>query len=95
MPISIFSRRGFLQSAGSAGAIPLIGTALASGAYQPTQIAALKGSAAHSVVIPTHEFAGNLDERLDFPNDWEIHVQHMKGHGASGSDAAGNCGCNQ
>ncbi len=83
MPVSTFSRRGFLQSAGSASAIPLIGTALASGAYQPTQVAALKGSTPHSVVIPTHEFAGNLDERLDFPNDWEIHVQHMKGHGAA------------
>jgi lactate racemase len=80
MPISAFSRRRFLQSAGSAGTIPLIGTALASGAYQPTKVAALKGSAAHSVVIPTHEFA-TVDERLDFPNDWEIHVQHMKGHG--------------
>lgn len=83
MPISIFSRRGFLQSAGSAGAIPLIGTALASGAYQPTKVAALKGSKPTSVIIPTHEFAGNLDERLDFPADWEINVQHMKGHGAT------------
>jgi len=31
-------------------------------------------------VIPTHEFAGNLHERLDFPNDWEINVMDMKGH---------------
>lgn len=81
MPISIFSRRGFLKNAGRAGSIPLIGTALASGAFQATKVPALKGSA-KSVVIPTHEFAGNLDERLDFPNDWEIHVQHMKGYGA-------------
>jgi nickel-dependent lactate racemase len=81
MPISIFSRRGFLKNAGRAGALPLIGTALASGAFQATKVAALKGSA-HSVVIPTHEFAGNLDERLDFPNDWDIHIQNMKGYGA-------------
>ena len=80
MPISIFSRRGFLQSAGVAGTVPLIGTALASGAYQPTQVAALKGSKPISVMIPTHEFAV-IDERLDFPNDWDVHVQHMKGHG--------------
>jgi lactate racemase len=77
MSISIFSRRGFLQSAGT---IPLIGTAVASGAYQPTKVAALKGSKPTSVTIPTHEFA-TVDERLDFPNDWDVHVQHMKGHG--------------
>ena len=81
MPVSISSRRGFLKNAGLAGGVPLIGTAFASGAFQPTKVAALKGSA-HSVVIPTHEFAGNLDERLDFPGDWDIHVQHMKGYGA-------------
>jgi nickel-dependent lactate racemase len=44
-------------------------------------VAALKGSA-KSVVIPTHEFYGNLDERLDFPADWEIHVMNMKGYDA-------------
>ncbi len=52
---------------------------MAAGAYQPVKVAALKGSA-KSVVIPTHEFAGNLDERLDFPSDWEINVMDMKGH---------------
>jgi lactate racemase len=77
--ISILSRRGFIRTAGVAGAVPLIGTALATGAYQPKKVAALKGSA-RSVIIPTHEFAGNLDERLDFPSDWELHVMHMKGN---------------
>ncbi len=79
MSFSIRSRRDFLRTAGG---VPLIGTALAAGAYQPTKVAALKGSA-KSVVIPTHEFAGNLDERLDFPNDWEINVMDMKGHNGS------------
>jgi nickel-dependent lactate racemase len=69
------------MTAGVAGTVPLIGTALAEGAYQPKKIAALKGSS-KSVVIPTHEFAGNLDERLDFPSDWELNVMHMKGHGS-------------
>ena len=80
MPISIFSRRSFIKRAGTAGTVPLIGTALAAGAYQQTNVPALKGSA-HSVVIPTHEFTGNLDERLDFPVDWTLNVMRMKGEG--------------
>ncbi len=39
-------------------------------------------SSVRSVVIPTHEFCGNLDERLDFPADWEINVMKMRGHAA-------------
>ena len=80
MSISVFSRRSFIKRAGTAGTVPLIGTALAAGAGQPTKVSALKGSA-HSVVIPTHEFAGNLDERLDFPVDWTLNVMRMKGEG--------------
>ena len=71
------NRRTFLGGLGME--VPLIGTALASGPYQPTAVAALKGSA-KSVIIPTHEFAGDLDERLDFPADWEINVMNMAGH---------------
>ena len=59
----------------------LIGTALAAGPYQPTKVPALKGSA-KSVTIPTHEFAGGVDERLDFPAGWEINVMNMRGHGS-------------
>ena len=59
MPSS--SRRDFLRAAGS---VPLIGTALAPAPYQPKKVAALKGSV-KSVVIPTHEFAGDLEERLE------------------------------
>lgn len=73
-----FNRRAFLRGAGS---VPLIGAATASEPYQANQIAALKG-AAKSVVIPTHEFAGELDERLDFPSNWEINVMNMRGHNA-------------
>jgi nickel-dependent lactate racemase len=39
----------------------------------------LKGSA-KSVVINTHEFYGNLEERLDFPSSWEVNEIRMKGH---------------
>ncbi len=69
------NRRDFL------GGVPLIGTTLSANAYQPRKVAALKG-AAKSVVIPTHEFAGNLDERLDFPADWEVNVMDMRGRNA-------------
>jgi hypothetical protein len=64
-----------------AAPVPLIGTALAASAYQPTQVGALKGSV-KSVLIPTHELAGMLDERLDFPSNWNINVMHMRGYGA-------------
>jgi nickel-dependent lactate racemase len=73
------NRRGFLAGIGS---VPLIGTALAAEPYQATKVGALKGSA-KSVVIPTHEWAGNLDERLDFPADWEVNVMNMRGLGAA------------
>jgi hypothetical protein len=49
----------------------LVGTALVAG----------KGSA-RSVVIPTHEWVGDVDERLDFPGSWEVNVLNMKGHNA-------------
>jgi lactate racemase len=64
-----------------AGTTPLIGTALAAGQHQPVKVAALKGSV-KSVTIPTHEFAGGLDERLDFPEGWEISVMQMRGYGS-------------
>jgi lactate racemase len=75
-----FNRRSFLTD--SLWSIPLIGTAMAAGPYQAKNVPALKGSR-NSVVIPTHEWAGNLEERLDFPADWDLHVMNMKGHGGS------------
>jgi nickel-dependent lactate racemase len=69
----------FLKLAGAAASyVPLIGTATASAFSQPTHATSVKGSA-KSVVIPTHEWAGDLSERLDFPGDWEIDVLEMKG----------------
>jgi len=76
--MSNVNRRTFLKGVGS---VPLIGTAFAAGAYQPTQVGGLKGSA-QSIVIPTHEASGMLDERLDFPSDWEVNAMHMRGYGA-------------
>jgi lactate racemase len=63
---------------GAAGWVPLIGTSFASAPYQPTHASSIKGSA-KSVIIPTHEWTGDISERLDFPGDWEIEVMDMKG----------------
>ena len=52
-----FSRRGFLERAGVAGGVPLIGTLMAAGPFQARAVPQLKGKS-KSVVIPTHEFAG-------------------------------------
>jgi nickel-dependent lactate racemase len=51
---------------------------MAAAPFQPQSVKALKGSG-KSVVIPTHEFAGDLDERLEFPPHWDIHVMEMAG----------------
>src|SRR5437763_16684324 len=70
------SRRDFLCKR----SVPLIGAALAAGPFQANAIAATKGG--KSVVIPTHEHAGDLDERLDFPATWDVNVMKMAGHNA-------------
>ena len=78
------SRRDILKGARYMAATPLIGAAMASSAYQARVVPKLKGSA-KSVVIPTHEFAGPngapwIEERIDFPAAWDVHVQDMAGH---------------
>jgi nickel-dependent lactate racemase len=81
---NIYDRRMFLKLAGvAAGWVPLIGTAMASAPNQPTHATSIKGSS-KSVVIPTHEWAGDLSERLDFPGDWQVEVMDMKGAKTAG-----------
>ena len=65
-------------------AVPLIGTTMAQTPFQVKAVSKLKG-ASKSVVIPTHEFAGPngapwIEERLDFPPDWDVSVMEMAGH---------------
>ena len=79
-----FSRRGFLEQAGVLGAVPLVGTLMAAGPFQAKAVPQLNGKA-KSVIIPTHEFAGPngapwLEERIDFPGGWDVHVMDMAGH---------------
>jgi len=75
----VYDRRVFLKLVGAAGWVPLIGTSTLSALSQPTHAPSAKGNA-KSVVIPTHEWCGELDERLDFPGDWQIDVINMKGY---------------
>src|SRR5258708_37805211 len=79
------SRRQILTGARYLAATPLIGTAMAQTPFQVKAVSKLKG-AAKSVVIPTHEFAGPngapwIEERLDFPPSWDLHVMDMAAHG--------------
>ncbi len=76
------TRRQFLQAAsGGLATARLIGTATAPGFFLADAVAALKG-AKQSVVIPTHEHYGDLEERLDFPANWQLNVMKMAGHDA-------------
>src|ERR1035437_4567603 len=84
VPRSDFSRRDILAAARVLAAVPLVGTAMAQTPFQVKAVSKLKG-AAKPVVIPTHEFAGPggapwIEERLDFPANWDIHVMEMAGH---------------
>lgn len=84
MSDSRFSRRGFLEQAGVVGSIPLVGTLMAVGPFQARAVPQLRGKAT-SVTIPTHEFAGPngapfIEERIDFPASWDVHVLDMAGH---------------
>jgi nickel-dependent lactate racemase len=78
------TRREFLEQGGKVGSVPLIGAAMAAAPLQVNSVSQLKGKA-KSVTIPTHEFAGPggapwIEERLDFPANWDIHVMEMAGH---------------
>ena len=79
-----FSRRGFLEQAGVLGSVPLVGTLMAASPFQARAVPQLHGKA-KSVTIPTHEFAGPngapwIEERIDFPASWDLHVMDMAGH---------------
>lgn len=61
--------------------MPLIGTAAANGVLLPTAVAALKGQA-RSLVLPTHEHFGDIEERIDLPAGWDVQLAKMAGHDA-------------
>ena len=78
----MISRRAFLENGLKAvAAANLIGTTMASGRNLTERVAALKGRA-NQAVVPTHEHFGDIEERLDFPANWEVTVRNMAGHNA-------------
>ena len=78
----LFNRREFLLAAGIGMGLPhLIGTVYSAEKNLPESVPLLKGSR-KSVSILTHEFRGDIEERIDLPAAWEVNVMKMAGHGA-------------
>jgi len=76
------SRREFLRWGGVAlASAKLVGTTFSSSYGAADNVPALKG-ARRSVLITTHEFFGDIDERLDFPGSWELNLIEMAGNDA-------------
>ena len=65
----------------STGAASLVGTSLLT-RWGWAQTPGVTGT--NTVNIRTHEFYGDLEEQLTFPDAWELEVLHMKGHGQPG-----------
>jgi len=71
------NRRSSLKMMG-AGAASLVGTSVL-GRWGWAQTPFIAGP--NHVNINTHEHFGDLEEQLVFPNEWELDVFKMKGHG--------------
>lgn len=63
------------------GSPRLIGTAFADQKHLSDSAPSLKG-AGQSVIVPTHEHHGDIDERIDFPASWDVRLMTMAGHDA-------------
>lgn len=74
------SRRRSLTLIGT-GTASLVGTSLLTrwGWAQSPAIAA-----SNTVNIRTHEYYGDIEEQLTFPDTWELEVLHMRGYGRPG-----------
>ncbi|MCK4897148.1 MAG: DUF2088 domain-containing protein, partial [Anaerolineales bacterium] len=74
------SRRRSLTLIGT-GAASLVGTSLLTRwGWARTPVP----TGTNTVNIRTHEYYGDLEEQLTFPDTWELEVLHMKGHGQPG-----------
>ncbi len=72
------NRRDFIKLS-STGTALLIGNAFLPGRGLSKSIISPTGN---SLNIPTHEWYGDMDERLDFPDNWQINAVEMAGHNA-------------
>ncbi len=73
------SRRAFLKNSGMG---LLAGFAFVKGTGLAQTVLKQNPDKYQSVNINTHEFYGDIEERLDFPRDWKINVIKMAGHDA-------------
>jgi nickel-dependent lactate racemase len=71
------SRRAFFRHSGMA---LLAGYAFAKRTSLARTVQRPDSDRYQSVTINTHDYAGEIRERLDFPKDWEVDVLHMAGH---------------
>jgi len=72
------TRRNFIKYS-SAGAALLAGNAFLPGRGLSKDIILPKKN---SITVTTHEWFGDLEERPDFPEDWQIHMIEMAGANA-------------
>jgi hypothetical protein len=70
-------RRSFVTVA-SAGAASVVGTSILTRRGWARPPATAMNNAGP---ISTREHFGDMEEHLVFPGDWQIEIQHMKGHG--------------
>ncbi len=78
IPVRPLSRRSFLGAA--AGGL-LIGNAFVRGTGHAAVVETPDSDRVQSLFIRTHEFYGDIEERIDLPRDWQVTVAHMPGNG--------------
>ena len=71
------SRREFI---GKTGLGLLIGSAFLPGTGLAKSIKKPDSDRYQSLTLNTHEWFGDIEERLDIPKEWEVNIHHMKGH---------------
>ena len=72
------TRREFLSKLGWGGL--LIGNAFISKNGLAKTIKTPDSDRYQSVSITTHEWFGDIEERLDFPKEWDVNIHHMAGY---------------
>jgi lactate racemase len=73
------NRRNFINRTG-AGAASLIGSSILTASGWKAAFAASPGR--NALTLTTHEYFGDIEEQIDFPDDYEVHEMLMKGHNA-------------
>lgn len=75
---SELTRRDFLIRGGMSSL--LVGNILKPGRGLAKTIASPDTDRYQSVSVPTHEWFGDIEERLDLPKEWKVNVHHMAGY---------------